>query len=47
MGYRAGLGFSYDFSHNVSMRVMGRYSYVGMANLNHLMEMTAGLQYTF
>ena len=47
MGYRAGLGLSYDFSHNVSMRVMGRYSYVGMANLNHLMEMTAGLQYTF
>jgi len=47
IGYRAGLGFSYDFGHNVSFRVMGRYSYVGMKNLNHLMEVTAGLRYTF
>ena len=47
VGYRGGLGFSYDFTHNVSMRVMGRYSYVGMRDLNHLMEVTAGLRYTF
>lgn len=47
MGYRAGIGFSYDFTHNVSMRVMGRYAYVGMKNLDHIMEMTAGLSYTF
>lgn len=47
MGYRAGLGFSYDFTHNVSMRVMGRYAYVGMKNLDHIMEMTAGLSYAF
>ena len=47
MGYRAGAGFSYDFTHNISMRVMGRYAYVGMKNLNHIMEMTAGLSYAF
>lgn len=47
MGYRAGLGFSYDFTENVSMRVMGRYAYIGMKNLDHLMEMTAGLSYAF
>ena len=47
VGYRGGVGFSYDFTENVSMRVMGRYTYVGMKNLNHLMEMTAGLRYTF
>ena len=47
IGYRAGLGMSYDFGHNVSFRLMGRYSYVGMKSLNHLMEVTAGLRYTF
>ncbi len=47
MGYRAGIGFSYDFTNNVSMRVMGRYAYVGMKNLDHIMEMTAGLSYAF
>lgn len=47
VGYRAGVGFSYDFTNNVSFRVMGRYSYIGMANLNNLMEVTAGLRYTF
>ena len=47
VGYRGGLGMSYDFTDHISMRVMGRYSYLGMANLNHLMEVTAGLRYTF
>lgn len=47
IGYRAGVGFSYDFTNNVSFRLMGRYSYVGMANLDNLMEVTAGLRYTF
>ena len=47
VGYRGGVGFSYDFTNNVSMRVMGRYSYVGMKTLDNLMEVTAGLRYTF
>ncbi|MBP3686788.1 MAG: porin family protein [Alphaproteobacteria bacterium] len=47
IGYRGGVGFSYDFNNNVSFRVMGRYTYIGMANLNNLMEVTAGLRYTF
>lgn len=47
VGYRGGVGFSYDFNNNVSFRVMGRYTYIGMANLNNLMEVTAGLRYTF
>ena len=47
IGYRAGVGFSYDFNRSVSFRVMGRYSYIGMANLDNLMEVTAGLRYTF
>jgi len=47
VGYRGGVGFSYDFTEHVSMRVMGRYSYIGMASLDNLMEVTAGLRYTF
>jgi len=47
VGYRGGVGFSYDFTENISMRVMGRYSYIGMASLDNLMEVTAGLRYTF
>lgn len=47
VGYRAGVGFSYDFNEHFAMRVMGRYSYVGMKTLNNLMEVTAGLRYYF
>lgn len=47
IGYRGGVGFSYDFTDNISMRVMGRYSYIGMASLDNVMEVTAGLRYTF
>lgn len=47
VGYRGGVGFSYSFTDNVSMRVMGRYSYIGMNSLDNLMEVTAGLRYTF
>lgn len=47
IGYRAGVGFSYDFNEHFAMRVMGRYSYVGMKTLNNLMEVTAGLRYYF
>ena len=47
VGYRGGVGFSYDFTEHMSFRMMGRYSYVGMASLDNLMEMTAGLRYTF
>jgi len=47
VGYRAGVGFSYDFNSNVSFRVMGRYSYLGMKGLDNLKEVTAGLRYTF
>lgn len=47
IGYRGGVGMSYDFTDHLSMRVMGRYSYIGMANLDNLMEVTAGLRYTF
>ena len=47
VGYRAGVGFSYDFTDHISMRVMGRYTYIGMNTLDNLMEVTAGLRYTF
>ena len=47
IGYRAGVGLSYAFNNNVSFRLMGRYSYLGMASLDNLMEVTAGLRYTF
>lgn len=47
VGYRGGVGFSYDFTNHVSFRVMGRYTYIGMNSLNHLWEATAGLRYTF
>jgi opacity protein-like surface antigen len=47
VGYRGGVGFGYNFTENVSMRVMGRYTYLGMRGLDNLMEVTAGLRYTF
>lgn len=47
IGYRAGIGFQYDFSENWAMRVMGRYTYLGMSRVNNLKEVTAGLKYTF
>ena len=47
VGYRAGVGFSYQFTDHLAMRVMGRYSYVGMKSLNNLMEVTVGLRYYF
>ena len=39
--------YGYDFNDNMSARVVGRYSYVGSAYVNNLMEVTAGLQYRF
>ena len=47
VGYRGGVGFGYNFTENMSVRVMGRYSYLGMRGLNNLMEVTAGIRYTF
>lgn len=47
MGYRAGLGMQYDFTDNLSARVIGRYSYVGTNYLNNLMEVNAGVLYRF
>ncbi len=46
-GYRAGIGMGYNLTEHVSARLMGRYTYIGMKNLNNLMEVTAGLRYTF
>lgn len=47
IGYRAGAGLQYNLTDHVSMRVIGRYSYVGMKRVNNLKEITAGLRYTF
>ncbi|MBO7556007.1 MAG: outer membrane beta-barrel protein [Alphaproteobacteria bacterium] len=47
VGYRFGLGAMYNFTDNMSLRLMGRYSYVGTRYLDNLWEMTAGLRYTF
>ncbi len=47
VGYRAGVGMQYDFTKNMSARVVGRYSYIGSAYTDNLMEVTAGLQYRF
>lgn len=47
VGYRAGLGLQYDFTDNLSARIVGRYSYIGSAYVNNLREVTAGLQYRF
>lgn len=47
IGYRAGIGAQYDFTEHLAARVMGRYTYLGMARLNNLKEITAGLRYTF
>ncbi len=47
IGYRAGIGMQYDFNEHIAARVMGRYTYIGMARLNNLKEVTAGLRYSF
>lgn len=47
IGYRAGVGAQYDFNDHWAVRVMGRYTYLGMARLNNLKEVTAGLRYSF
>lgn len=47
IGYRAGVGMQYDFNEHWAARVMGRYTYLGMARLNNLKEVTAGLRYSF
>lgn len=47
IGYRAGVGMQYDFTDHFAVRVMGRYTYLGMARLNNLKEVTAGIRYYF
>lgn len=47
IGYRAGVGMQYDFTEHFAMRVMGRYTYLGMNRVNNLKEVTAGLRFTF
>ncbi len=47
IGYRAGIGMQWDFTEHMAVRVMGRYSYLGMAGLDNLQEVTVGLRYTF
>ena len=47
MGYRFGVGAQYNFNEHVSARVMGRYTYVDTKYLDSLMEVNAGLRYTF
>lgn len=47
VGYRFGLGASYDLTENWSARIMGRYSYIGARDIKNLQEITAGVRYTF
>jgi opacity protein-like surface antigen len=47
IGYRFGIGAQYALTENWAVRVMGRYTYLGMERLNNLKEVTAGLRYTF
>ncbi|MBR1648654.1 MAG: porin family protein [Alphaproteobacteria bacterium] len=47
VGYRFGLGAMYNMTENVSMRLMGRYDYIGTKYLDDLWEMTVGLRYSF
>lgn len=46
-GYRFGVGAQYNFTDNFSARVMGRYNYLGMRNLDSFAEVTAGVKFTF
>ena len=47
VGYRVGGGAQYNLTENLAARVIGRYSYIGTKDLNHLAEVTAGLRYAF
>lgn len=47
IGYRFGVGVQYNLTENFSVRVMGRYNYIGMRNLDSFKELTAGVRYSF
>lgn len=47
MGYRVGIGAQYNFTEHFAARVVGRYSFIGAKHLDNLMEVTAGIRYTF
>lgn len=47
IGYRFGLGAQYNMTDNWSMRIMGRYNYIGTRYLDNTWEATAGIRYTF
>lgn len=47
IGYRFGVGAQYNLTENFSVRVMGRYNYIGMRNLDSFKELTAGVRYSF
>ncbi len=47
VGYRVGIGAQYDFTEHLAARVVGRYSFIGAKHLDNLMEVTAGIRYSF
>lgn len=47
IGYRAGIGFQYNFDKNWSARIMGRYVDVDIEGLDHFFDITAGVRYHF
>ncbi len=47
IGYRAGIGFQYNFDEHWAARLMGRYAATDIDDVDHIIDITAGVRYHF
>lgn len=48
LGYRLGAGAQYNIDENLSVRALARYTFTDKVNnIDHIMEYSAGIRYTF
>lgn len=47
IGYRMGIGFQYNFDEHWAARLMGRYAATDIDDVDHIIDITAGVRYHF
>lgn len=47
IGYRMGIGVQYNFDEHWAARLVGRYAAIDMDNVDHIVDITAGVRYHF
>ena len=47
IGYRMGIGFQYNFDEHWAARLMGRYAATDIDDVDHIIDITAGVRYLF